>query len=312
MEKARAAGIIVAMGYHSQEGDIDPLAMLGTTTAVKRIVLTYQQAGISPIIIVTGFDGLDVERHLALYEVAFYRTSCKGYPDFKTDILPVIEYASFKADNIVISSVENPLFVTSTLKTLIEKNRSLIIPQYKGVSGYPIVFNSGMYEILKDCEEQKGWLEALLEVKEADILEIDDEGITCGIIDEESMKIRVKEHDKQLLHPYVKLDIDYPTKVFDSRMKMLLTLIDDTKAVKTACMMTAISVGKAWEIINMLENALGYQVVNRRQGGSRGGNTELTPKGREYLRKYELLEERVREYADEEFKKIFLEENQTK
>ena len=55
----------------------------------------------------------------------------------------------------------------------------------------------------------------------------------------------------------------------------------------------------------MLEEALEYPVVERRQGGKRGGSTKLTEEGLAYLEKYCLLEKKVQEYADREFWKIF-------
>ena len=42
----------------------NPLKELGRTTIVKRAVVACQQAQLSPIIVITGLDGLSVERHL--------------------------------------------------------------------------------------------------------------------------------------------------------------------------------------------------------------------------------------------------------
>ena len=70
-------------------------------------------------------------------------------------------------------------------------------------------------------------------------------------------------------------------------------------------MRVAISVGKAWEYINLLEEKLQYPVVERRRGGRKGGRTDLTAEGKIYLEKYLQLERNVQEYAKSEFRRIF-------
>ena len=45
----------------------------------------------------------------------------------------------------------------------------------------------------------------------------------------------------------------------------------------------ALSPGKAWDMINELEDKIGYTVVKRRRGGRNGGKTFLTEDGRQFL-----------------------------
>ena len=56
----------------------------------------------------------------------------------------------------------------------------------------------------------------------------------------------------------------------------------------------ALSPGKAWDMINELEDKLGYTVVKRRRGGRNGGKTFLT-------------EEQVISFSEQKFEKMFLE-----
>ena len=83
-------------------------------------------------------------------------------------------------------------------------------------------------------------------------------------------------------------------------------MIHETKSVKRACMRVSMSVGKAWSYINLLEEKLQYPVVDRRQGGKRGGGTDLTKEGLEYLEKYLELEQNVQKYAQKEYERIFV------
>lgn len=306
MEKERAAGIIIATGYNVEGEQLDPLTPLGTTTIVKRIVLTFQLAGISPIIVITGFDGLSVERHLANYGVVFFRAENEAEPDFERNILPALLYAADKQCNIAIAPVEYPLFKTASIRKIMEKTGSVRVPFYEQSYGYPFLIDSTILSKLCRKEKFQSWMPFWADNGICITpVPVEDEGIICNIKDMEHCKGILEQHDKQMMHPYVRLDIDYPTRIFDPRLKMLLLLIRDTMSVKTACQRISLSIGKAWEIINTLEEALGYEIVNRRQGGKRGGSTSLTPEGEDYLKKYCLLEQRIQDFANEEFHKIF-------
>ena len=64
----------------------------------------------------------------------------------------------------------------------------------------------------------------------------------------------------------------------------------------------ALSPGKAWDMINELEDKLGYTVVKRRRGGRNGGKTFLTEAGRQFLITCQRFEEQVsrKPYAGKE------------
>ena len=68
-----AAGLIVAAGDEREREMIMPLTKIGSISLIKQIVLTFQQANISLILVVTGYQALEVERDLAGYGVIFLR-----------------------------------------------------------------------------------------------------------------------------------------------------------------------------------------------------------------------------------------------
>ena len=58
-------------------------------------------------------------------------------------------------------------------------------------------------------------------------------------------------------------------------------------------------------MINYMEKQLGYEVVERKHGGKNGGKTYLTKEGTEFLEKYEVFEENIRQFAKNEFDRLF-------
>lgn len=307
----RTAGIILATGYDSNTKSVDPMLRLGDTTILRRQVVTMQLAGIYPIIVLSGWDSLRVEHHLDYYGVMFFQMEDFTQIQLGKDVLPVLEYLQNKCEQVIYSPIEYPLICTNTLKKLTQAEGNMRYPVYQGKRGFPTVMD--IEAVMKtDMEKlaQYHILEEFLNTQKLTVTEVpvDDEGVLCNVHNREACNRILENHTRQMEHPYVKIDIDFDTKVFDVRLSLLLAMIRETHSVKKACMRVSMSVGKAWEYINLLEEKLQYPVVDRKQGGRKGGGTRLTPAGEAYLEKYTELEMRVRNYANEEFRRLFEEE----
>lgn len=66
----------------------------------------------------------------------------------------------------------------------------------------------------------------------------------------------------------------------------LLELIDRTGSIREAARRLGWSYRHTWGYIRNLESAGGRQFVVRRHGGSAGGGAELTPAGRQFIRRF--------------------------
>ncbi|HOO29261.1 MAG TPA: LysR family transcriptional regulator, partial [Lachnospiraceae bacterium] len=126
-----------------------------------------------------------------------------------------------------------------------------------------------------------------------------------SIHDEEQLRAMVSDHNRAILNSFVNIYIEKEKIFFDSRAKLLLYLIGITNSVRQACDQMALSYGKAWNILNELEENLEYAIVERKQGGSRGGNTRLTQKGLAFISAYQEFEENVIDYSHKEFERLF-------
>lgn len=86
---------------------------------------------------------------------------------------------------------------------------------------------------------------------------------------------------------------------------LLLQQIERTQSVSEASKETGISYSKCWKMIRQIEKELGCGIVARKTGGTGGGNSVLTEKGRDLLRRYERFtarcKERMLELYEEEF-----------
>ena len=93
--------------------------------------------------------------------------------------------------------------------------------------------------------------------------------------------------------------------VFGRGRRFLLRAIDRYGSINQAAREINISYRKAWSYIKAMEERLGIRLVERRIGGKNGGGAVLTRMAREFLKKYETMEEGMREAADARFRKIF-------
>lgn len=81
----------------------------------------------------------------------------------------------------------------------------------------------------------------------------------------------------------------------------LLRAIDQSGSISQASREMNLSYVKALKIINRLEGNLGRKLLIRKHGGCDRGGAELTPFGRKFIEKYDLMQSSIKESAEKEF-----------
>lgn len=93
--------------------------------------------------------------------------------------------------------------------------------------------------------------------------------------------------------------------VFGPGLITLLEYIKETGSMKEACLRMGMSYSKGWKIVNRAEKTLGYELIIRHHGGTRGGNCILTDKGITLIQRFNLMEDRIRQNAELVFSETF-------
>ncbi len=93
--------------------------------------------------------------------------------------------------------------------------------------------------------------------------------------------------------------------VFGRGRRFLLEAIDAHGSINQAAKEINISYRKAWSYIKTMEERLGIQLVERHVGGRNGGGALLTDHAKVFLKKYKMMEEGLKEIADERYRQIF-------
>ncbi len=307
MQRTRTGAVITAAGKSDGVELISPLTKLGKISIIKRMILMLQSIHVFPIVVVTGYQYVDLEAHLSDYGVIYIRNEeyTENYDKFKS-LKMGFEFLKDKCDKVLFSSVMVPMFKSETLKQMMVVKEPIVIPVFEGVKGNPILIDSKVANQLcafnygEDAKvrmEELGYKEFLLSVE--------DEGILPPKESLEHLDALLEEHNAQIWHPYVRLNIEQENVIINERAKMLLLLIEETNSVQAACKQIAMARSKAWEVINNMEKCLGFAVVTRRQGGSKGGKTQLTERGKRFLFTFMEYESLVRKFAHLQFSLMF-------
>ncbi len=85
----------------------------------------------------------------------------------------------------------------------------------------------------------------------------------------------------------------------------LLEAIEETGSLTGAAEKMGVHYRRAWGKIREMEERLGFPLIVSQSGGTGGGGTELTPKAREYIRKYKRFSFGLQDLVDQKFREAF-------
>ena len=112
-----------------------------------------------------------------------------------------------------------------------------------------------------------------------------------------------------------KLWLEEDERIFGDGPCQILELVDQLGSLRQAAAEINMSYSQAWKLIRKLEKRLGFKLLDKKVGGSCGGGSELTVKGRILTENFsafrkeaqKCLSELENKYFDQEFKEQFKE-----
>ena len=298
--------LIVAAGMSKRMGEFKPMLSIGSISVAQRVVATLSQAGVSKIVMVTGYNATMLERHLSGNGIIFLRNEAYETTQMFDSVKIGLSYLLNKCDKVLFTPVDVPLFTAKTVKTILDSGAPLAVPMCEGKQGHPILIaNDLIPEILEDSGEMG--LKGAMDRCSVPLLRInvEDFGTIHDADTPEDFSLLLEYHNSQLVRPVVSVSLTKEKPFFDSKIAMLLTLVDETASVRTACQRMQISYSTGWNIIRTLETQLCCTLVERSQGGAGGGQSCLTGNGRRLLSLYEEFQNQVRRSANSLFEKYF-------
>ena len=298
--------LIVAAGMSKRMGEFKPMLPIGSISVAQRVVATLSQAGVSKIVMVTGFNATMLERHLSGNGIIFLRNDNYETTQMFDSVKIGLRYLQDKCDKVLFTPVDVPLFTAKTVKTILDSDAPLAVPMCEGKQGHPILISNALIpEILADSGEMglKGAMDRCsVPLRRIDV---EDFGTIHDADTPEDFSALVEYHNSQLVRPVVNVSLTREKPFFDSKIAMLLTLVDETKSVRAAGQRMQLSYSSCWNIIRTLESQLNYPLIERSQGGAGGSTSVLTPKGKALLERYNTYEKLLKDRANELYDQYF-------
>ncbi|MBQ6999947.1 MAG: NTP transferase domain-containing protein [Oscillospiraceae bacterium] len=298
--------LIVAAGMSSRMGEFKPMLSIGSISVAQRVIATLSQSGVSKIVMVTGYNATMLERHLSGNGIIFLRNEDYETTQMFDSVKIGLRYLQNKCDKILFTPVDVPLFTCKTVKTILDSGASLACPMCEGKQGHPILIaNELIPEILNDCGEMG--LKGAMDRCSVPLLRIDvnDPGTIHDADTPEDFSLLLDYHNSQLVRPVLNVSLNKEKPFFDSKIAMLLMLIDETKSVRAAGLRMQLSYSSCWNIIRTLESQLNYTLIERSQGGAGGSTSVLTDRGRLLLERYTAYEKELKDQANALYEQYF-------
>ncbi len=319
----RGAAVIVASrplepgdavtGPGGESGEILPaLIKAGQLTFIERVIIRLQHAGAAPIVVITGFESERLERHLSKMSVVCLNNPRWKETSFFDDALQGLSYVERTCeacDRIWLATPLIPSVDQETLSRLLMSGQPVALPVFEGQDGLPVVFHRESLPELTGGGQGRSLADLIaLLPGPVDRIPLPDQGVlsSIGNLEDYTEYPQVAGQQEDLpLRARIKLSLARETHFFGPGPATLLRLVDETGSVRTACARMKLSYSKGWQILNLLEEELGAQVIDRRPGGQEGGSSKLTELGRDLLLRYEQLASEGQKQLNCLFDRIF-------
>ena len=304
------AALIITMGrnaqcvsFEAQDDGFKPQSEIGAIPSVKRIVQTFQRAGIDYVVVVCDGNSDSIEKAAAHMNVIFlHGGSTRIFDCIKLGL----DYLMDKCSQVIITHVDTPLFSVDTVRALISAKGSVCVPSYNDIAGHPVLLRADQFSLVTSYSGDGGLAEALDESGlPCDLVEVDDEGILADLCSGENYEHLLCDYSTRDFYLDVRLRIVRERPCYGPGAHHLLQLTDETNSLREACRRMGISYGKGRSIISLIEQQLGYSMIESQQGGKTGGNSVVTEEGKKFMQSYAAFFAEAKQYLDELFKKHF-------
>jgi len=172
-EAERIVAIVLAAGRSSRMGAFKPLLPFGPRTVIETCLENLREAGIRKIVVVVGHRAGEVKAKLRDWSISFAHN-----PDPSSAMSASIAcgVATIReAEAVLIALADQPAIPASVVRALLdERARSrakLLVPEWQGRRGHPVLVDFSLREELLRLDEARG-LRALLDRRQEELRSI--------------------------------------------------------------------------------------------------------------------------------------------
>lgn len=310
----KTGGILLAAGLSSRMQDFKPLLPYGEETIARHMVALMKEAGLDPVVVVTGFKAQLLEAHLADAGVRFLKNERFRETDMFASAKLGLQALKQECERMMILPVDLPGIRADTIRRTLLEEAPLIRTRCNGKPGHPIVIASeavgAICRYQGDCGLKGAMEESGISITE---LEVEDAGVyfDADTREEYQQLISWRNGQPQLapIRPQVQVRLAASETFFGPGVCQLLCLVDRLGSIQQACSQINLSYSKGSRMIKNAEQQTGFALVQRWSGGLGGGGSSLTEKGRRFVESYRRLELEVQKNATKMYQQYFEKES---
>lgn len=295
--------LIITTGKTDHPNLFMPERQIGNISALERMVLLFQMAGIRYITVV-GDEKEAPQKLVPSMNLVFLTISSES--EMLDSIRQGLIYLQDKCDEILVSHANVPMFSQETIQKLLERTGDVCVPSYHGRCGHPILLRKNCFSDIITYQGQKG-LRGAIEAAgfQAQIVETDDAGILSDRDSQISYEELLEKHDIRKLTASLQIRIRREKIFYGPGIHQLLTLTEESGSLSHACQRMGMSYTKGRKIIAVMEEQTGSPVLKTGQGGKHGGYSHLTESTKEFIDCYNAFQKEADAALQELFQKHF-------
>jgi len=297
------AALIIAAGKTDRKNKFSPEKQFGRITAIERMALTFKIAGVQRIVVV-GDENEVPKKLVPSMNLIFLTASAEG--EMLDSIKTGLTYLQDKCTEVLIATVDVPMFSIQTVQSLLKAKGAIRIPAYRGRCGHPVLISFQCFEKIIDYSDGNG-LKGAIEsaILNRKIVEVDDAGILSDRRDGIDYENLVPQHDMMKMRASYQIRMSKEQVFYGPGTHQLLQLIEEVDSLSTACQYMGISYTKGRKMIRRMEQELGMPVLETRQGGKEGGYSRLTPEAKRMVQSYNAFQAEAEAELEKLFQKHF-------
>jgi len=159
------AALVVAAGLSSRMEKFKPFLELGDKTIIEWVVETLQSAGISKIVLVTGFRAAEMEQMLSGRGLIFARNEHYTDTQMFESVKIGLQVLEGQCGRFFILPGDLPLFRRYTLESILsaqeKTSAGVVIPSFSGKRGHPILVSENKISQILEYDGPSGLKGAL-------------------------------------------------------------------------------------------------------------------------------------------------------
>lgn len=287
--------LILAAGEPRQMSHFQPMLKLNGKSVIRREIEAFRAAGVTDILIVTGYHAGMLERHLSGEAVRFVKNSDYSTTDMMESVKCGLQALDPACERVLITPGDVPYLHAETIRKLLLSQKPVAIPSFQRSAGHPAMIRKSCFPSLIGYSGELGLRGALARWKnETEFIPTDETGMLIDINTETDYQREQREQTPPLRPELTAaLTVHIGELCLDEKYIRLLECIELEHSLQKGAIRAELAYSNAWQMLNRMEEALGRRLVERTLGGATGGGSSLTEDGREWIQRFRRLEKRL-------------------